>query len=99
MDVQSVVCYVGEDEKGSRGLLSSVGLLSFERSNWFKAVIEEKSHHSSAFSVFQPHNVEGWVPEVTGRQDKEAQKSLEEKHLHLECPRVIFFFFPAKLPP
>lgn len=68
VDVRSVVCCVGEDERGSRGVLSSVGLLSFERSNWFKAVVEEKSHHSSAFSAFQQHKVEeGWVPEVTDR--------------------------------
>lgn len=42
-------------------------------------MVEEKSHHSSAFSAFQPHKAEDRVPEVTGRQDKKAQKSLEGK--------------------
>lgn len=95
MDVQSVVCCVGEDRKGSRGLWSTLGLLPFETSNCgaVRAVVEEKSHHHSAFSGFQSHKVEeGWVPEVTDRQNKEVQKSLEEKHLHLKCPRVILPF-------
>lgn len=55
VQTEPVVCCVGKDGKGSRGLWSTVGLLPFEASNWFKAVVEEKLYHPSVFSAFQPH--------------------------------------------
>lgn len=41
-------------------------------------MVEEKSHHSSAFSAFQPHKAEDRVPEVTAGRIKRLKNPWRE---------------------